>query len=44
VLDTFDFRFYFAALDAMLHDQRDFQPDMGHWSDGRAFAEAKRLL
>lgn len=44
VLDTYDFRFYFAALDAMLHDHRDFQPDMGHWSDGRAFADAKRLL
>jgi dienelactone hydrolase len=44
VLDTYDFRFYFAALDAMLHDHRDFQPDMGHWSDGRAFADTKRLL
>jgi len=40
-LDTYDFRYYHAAVDSMLSGD-DFVPDMGRWSDGFPFAAVKR--
>ncbi|MCG8669201.1 MAG: hypothetical protein MI867_07280 [Pseudomonadales bacterium] len=33
-LDTFDWRFYFTALDAVMDSQLDIDFDLGQWSDG----------
>lgn len=43
VLDTFDFRFYFAGLDAMLQSKEPFSPDLGKWSDGHPFAKVEHV-
>jgi dienelactone hydrolase len=42
VLDTYDFRFYFAGLDAMIHNNPQFMPNLGHWSDGHPFGKVVR--
>jgi len=38
VLDTMDFRFYWATLDALLNGKSEVDFDMGSWSDGTPFA------
>ena len=41
-LDTYDFRYYYAALDGILNGEDEFRPEMGQWSDGHPFAKVRR--
>jgi dienelactone hydrolase len=41
-LNTYDYRYYFAGLDALLNGHQDFVFDMGTWSDGHPFAQVNR--
>lgn len=43
-LNTYDFRYYYAAFDALLHGESDFSPELGSWSDGHPFGGIARVL
>ena len=41
-VNTYDHRYYYATLDAVLDGQTEYEPDMGYWSDGTPFAKVRR--
>lgn len=41
-LNTYDYRFYFAAFDALLNGHQEHIFEMGAWSDGHPFAAVNR--
>ena len=42
VLDTMDFRYYWAALDALIDGKKEYNFDMGSWSDGVPFVKVTK--